>query len=111
MNIQDAKLVIATWSDTINTNITFTVKEYNPDIKVVATADVEDSVDILQLAGADHVLQLGEILGRALARRTIGGNARVHIIGHIDDLVIGEATVRSEEHTSELQSRGHLVCR
>src|SRR5690625_6642368 len=23
----------------------------------------------------------------------------------------GEITVRSEEHTSELQSRGHLVCR
>src|SRR5690625_5528647 len=24
---------------------------------------------------------------------------------------IGASTVRSEEHTSELQSRGHLVCR
>ena len=101
LNIQDAKLVIASGSDTINTNITFTVKEYNPDIKVVATADVEDSVDILQLAGADHVLQLGEILGRALARRTIGGNARVHIIGHIDDLVIGEATVQDTPYVGK----------
>src|SRR5690625_6611879 len=29
-------------------------------------------------------------------------------IGHLPDLCV---TVRSEEHTSELQSRGHLVCR
>src|SRR5690625_6007694 len=27
------------------------------------------------------------------------------------DLIIDGAQVRSEEHTSELQSRGHLVCR
>src|SRR5437870_9721681 len=25
--------------------------------------------------------------------------------------VVGDLTTRSEEHTSELQSRGHLVCR
>src|SRR5207253_6827669 len=24
---------------------------------------------------------------------------------------LGDSTIRSEEHTSELQSRGHLVCR
>src|SRR5690625_6502774 len=28
-----------------------------------------------------------------------------------DELGIEDVTVRSEEHTSELQSRGHLVCR
>src|SRR5690625_6871136 len=28
-----------------------------------------------------------------------------------NDAVAGETIVRSEEHTSELQSRGHLVCR
>src|SRR5207253_6779444 len=27
------------------------------------------------------------------------------------DALIGEGVTRSEEHTSELQSRGHLVCR
>lgn len=94
LNINSAKMVIAAGSDTINTNVTFTVKEYNPDVKVVATASHISSTDILQLSGADYVLRLGEILGRALARRTLGGNARVHIIGHIDDLVIGEATVQ-----------------
>lgn len=92
--IQDTRMVVASGPDTVNTNVTFTVKEYNPNVKVVATAAYSDSVDILQLAGADNVVQLGEILGRSLARRTLGGNARVHVIGHIDELVIGEATAQ-----------------
>src|SRR5690625_1272107 len=29
----------------------------------------------------------------------------------IQDIPIGDTFLRSEEHTSELQSRGHLVCR
>src|SRR5690625_5644058 len=32
-------------------------------------------------------------------------------IGHLLGLVAPNDPVRSEEHTSELQSRGHLVCR
>lgn len=94
LNIHSARLVIAAGSDMINTNITFTVKEYNPDVKVVATANHLEAEKILYLSGADFVLRLGEILGRALARRTLGGNARVHVIGHIDELVIGEAIAR-----------------
>lgn len=92
--IEDASMVIATGSDSVNTNIAFTIREFNKDIMIVASAASADSVDILQMAGANHVLKMGEILGRALARRTLGGNARVHLIGHIDKLVIGEATVQ-----------------
>jgi len=92
--IKEASLVVASGADTANTNVAFTVRDFNKDVKIVATATSADSVDILQLAGADHVLQMGEILGRALARRTLGGNARVHVIGHIDQLVIGEATAQ-----------------
>lgn len=95
LKIEKAAMVVATGSDTENTNIVFTAEEYNPDIKIVATAASPDSVDILQLAGASQVLQMGEILGRALARRTLGGDARVHVIGHIDRLVIGESTVHN----------------
>lgn len=92
--LQDASMVVASGPDTVNTNVTFTVKEFHPDIRVVSTANFSDSVDILQLAGSDHVIQTGEILGRSLARRTLGGNARVHVIGHINELVIGEATAQ-----------------
>src|SRR5437870_11349234 len=53
---------------------------------------------------------LGEIwdsLGdqRLLVHRHVGSNAEQHR----DAAVVDSA--RSEEHTSELQSRGHLVCR
>src|SRR5690625_7068431 len=44
----------------------------------------------------------------------LGGPAEIvqHHLGGLDLLVIQAASLqRSEEHTSELQSRGHLVCR
>lgn len=94
IQVQNAAMVVAAGTDTINTNVSFTVREYNEGVPVVALAASRDSIDILKLAGASHVLQMGEMLGRSLARRTLGGNARVHVIGHIDQLVIGEATVQ-----------------
>src|SRR5207253_6320398 len=35
----------------------------------------------------------------------------VHIQSHVVAEAVNEIVPRSEEHTSELQSRGHLVCR
>src|SRR5437870_10055893 len=45
-----------------------------------------------------------------------GNGAGVCALGHLGMVFSGECrlplkTTRSEEHTSELQSRGHLVCR
>jgi len=94
LRVKDAVMVVASGSDMLNTNITFTVREYSSSVPVVATAASPDSVDILQMAGASHILQMGEMLGKSLARRTLGGNARVHVIGHIDTLVIGEVTAQ-----------------
>jgi Trk K+ transport system NAD-binding subunit len=95
LQIEHAAMIVATGSDTENTNVTFTAEEFNPDIKIVATAASPDSVDVLHLAGADHVLKMGEILGRALARRTLGGEIRTHVIGHMDRLIIGETVVQN----------------
>lgn len=91
MHVKNAAMLVASGNDKINTNIAFTVREYDPDVKIITTAASSDSVDILKMAGSSHVIQLGEMLGRSLSRRTLGGNARVHVIGHIDNLVIGEA--------------------
>src|SRR5690625_4329915 len=33
------------------------------------------------------------------------------VFDHIEEADLGQRPFRSEEHTSELQSRGHLVCR
>src|SRR5690606_3315416 len=55
------------------------------------TASSPASVDILQLAGCSQVLQLGEMLGQALARRILGRDAKSHVIGEFGDLLIAEA--------------------
>jgi Trk K+ transport system NAD-binding subunit len=89
---QQAGLVATTCNDFTNTNAAFTVRGVTPDVPVIATADDPASVDILELAGCTHVLQLAEELGQALARRTIGADAMTHAIGEIGPLVIAEAT-------------------
>ena len=59
--VEAAALVAATRTDTTNTNIAFTVRELSRQVPIVATATSPASIDILQLAGADAVLQLGEL--------------------------------------------------
>ncbi len=90
--IDHAALVVTTASDPVNTNVGFTVRELSPEVPVVATASRLASVDVLELAGATRVLQLGEMMGSSLARRTIGGDALAHIIGEFEGLFIAEAT-------------------
>jgi Trk K+ transport system NAD-binding subunit len=62
------------------------------DIPIITGARDPDSVDILELAGSSHVLELGQVTGRAMARRT-SSNALTHIVGTFDDLCIAEASV------------------
>src|SRR5439155_26199444 len=47
--------------------------------------------------------------GHVLAR--LAANDLVHTIGRVENQALSCCWDRSEEHTSELQSRGHLVCR
>lgn len=92
MQIEQAALVAATDTDPINTHIAFTVRDLNPTVPIIAKVDDPDSVDILQLAGCDHVLQLEKMLGASLARRTQSGETAAHVIGQYDDLFIAETT-------------------
>jgi voltage-gated potassium channel len=89
--LERAALVVATAADTTNTNIAFTVREISESVTVVATANAAASVDILELAGCDHVLQLGEILGRALARRVLLPDGRSQVVGEFGTLLVAEA--------------------
>jgi len=91
--IHRASLVIAIGSDEFNTNIAFTVRELSADVPIVTNATSIDSYDILQLAGSSSVLNLKELLGSSLARRTAGGDARANIIGRFDELFIAEASI------------------
>jgi voltage-gated potassium channel len=90
-----ARLVFANAADTVNTNITLTVREVAPHVSVAALASDEDSVDILELAGATHVLPLRQRLGEQLANRAEAGNARSHVIGRFRDLRLAEFAVQN----------------
>ncbi|MFU8860984.1 MAG: potassium channel family protein [Cyclonatronaceae bacterium] len=93
LQAKSALLLVAAQNDMVNTNITFTFNEVANDVPVVAMVRSEDSIDILKLAGCKHVIYLPSMLGQSLARRTMGESARVHVLGRIDELIIGEAPV------------------
>jgi Trk K+ transport system NAD-binding subunit len=109
--VEQAALVIATQTDQINTNIAFTVREIAPDVGIVASANSPASVDILQIAGADHVVQLGNILGTAMAARTFGLSGDSHVIGEFAGLQIAEASPSADllgRTLAEVQLRKRL---
>jgi voltage-gated potassium channel len=91
--VEHAALVATTNTDTANTNIVFTVREMSETVPIVATANSSASIDILELAGSDQVLHLGDLLGRALSRRVVGGDARTHVVGAFGSLQVAEASV------------------
>ena len=91
--VQAAAMVVATRDDQTNTNIAFTVRETAPHTAIVASANSPDAVDILEIAGADDVVQLGEVLGTAMAARALGLGGHSHVIGEFAGLEIAEAGV------------------
>jgi Trk K+ transport system NAD-binding subunit len=89
-----ARMVLANCEDTENTNITLTTREVAPEIPIVAIAEQEDSIDILQLSGASTVLPLKTQLGEYLANRVAAGRAEAHVIGGFRGLQIAELPAR-----------------
>jgi len=95
--VTQASLVATTRTDTLNTNIAFTIREVSENVPIVSTASASASIDILELAGCNRVLQLGEILGKSFSRRIIGKDGRSHVIGEFGDLLVSEAVVLHPE--------------
>jgi voltage-gated potassium channel len=94
VRVEQAAMVVATGKDEANANIAFTVRELvDNKVRMVTLAKSEASVDILELAGSQNVIRLGDTMGQFLARRTIGNDALAHVIGHFDELLIAEAMV------------------
>lgn len=100
-NVTNARMVVANLEDTINTNITLTVRELAPRVAVTALVRSVDSIDVLELSGADNVLPLPQRLGEQLANRATAGNASCHIVGRFGGLGIAEFPV----HNTPLQGR------
>ncbi|EMG36007.1 K+ transport system, NAD-binding component [Desulfocurvibacter africanus PCS] len=91
LRVEGAAMVFVNNDDMRNTNIAFTVRELTSSATVIATADMDDSLDILSLTGSSHVFQFTKLLGQALARRLIGSSTRANVIGRLDGLLIAEA--------------------
>lgn len=87
----NASMVVALSDDIKNTNAIFTVREVAPRIPVVANAEMEDSIDILQLAGATHVYMFMTMLGETLAQRTLSADSHYNIVGSFDGLLVAQA--------------------
>lgn len=88
--VEEARLLLANSSDTVNTNIVLTVRELTSKVSIVAIAESEDSIDILELSGSNHVLPLKRRLGEHLAGRVSAGSARANVIGKFEDLILAE---------------------
>ena len=93
LRVGDARLVVSNLSDVDNTNIVLTVREITADVPIVAFAENVDSIDLLELAGATHVIPLKEHLGEQLAARVTAGQQTAHRIGTFESLVIAEFPV------------------
>jgi voltage-gated potassium channel len=92
-HIGAARLVFANSSDPENTNIVLTVRERNARVPIVSLVESDDAIDILQLAGASHVLPLTRQLGEHLANRVSAGVAHANLIGRFRELVLAEFPV------------------
>lgn len=90
LRVKDAALVVATNDDLINTSVAFTVREVCRKVPIVASANDENSLDILQFPGNIHVFQFATMLGHALGNRTNGLGRPVNIVSSFDRLHIAE---------------------
>ena len=108
LNTAAARLVVANCEDTVNTNITLTVREVAPDVHIAAVVEEDDSVDILQLSGATTVLPLKRQLGESLANRVDTGRAEAHVIGEFHGVQIAELPVHDTPLAGTLVRDTHL---
>ncbi|MFP4453764.1 MAG: potassium channel family protein [Desulfobacterales bacterium] len=93
LRIDEASMALVLNDDITSTNIIYTIREVNGRVLAATNADVNDSVDILQLAGCTQVFQFSQMLGKALSRRVLGVSMKANIIGRFDRLLIAEVPV------------------
>jgi Trk K+ transport system NAD-binding subunit len=91
MRVHAAAMVAALYDDLKNTSIAAKVREASKSVPLLSGVNHEDSIDILRLAGCNHVYHFSQILGQAMARRAFGLNMLTNTIGRFEHLCIAEA--------------------
>lgn len=104
MRAEKARMIVANASDTVNTNIVLTVREIAPHVPIAAIVESIDSVDILELSGATHVLALKQLLGERLADRVNVGPDRVHVVGRQNSWLVAEFNVHGTTYSGQTLS-------
>ncbi|MDC6350081.1 NAD-binding protein [Zeaxanthinibacter sp. PT1] len=94
-NIREAKLVLVNRDDIVNTKIILAIRQIAPTIIIVAIANDDESVDVQELSGANHVLPVKRWLGEQLANRVNAQYAKSQPIGQYEDLLIAELPVHN----------------
>lgn len=90
-----AALVLALHDDFKNTNIAATVREVSATVPLAASAGMQESADILHLAGCDHVYRFSAMLGQGLARRVFSADLESNIIGRFEGFCIAESAAHN----------------
>jgi voltage-gated potassium channel len=93
LRIDRARLLIANLGDHANTNATLTAREVSQRVPILAFAEDKDSIDILRLSGAQHVLAIKHRLGEYLAARVTLGAVHAEVVASYHDLLIAEVAV------------------
>ena len=92
--VKNARMVFVNRDDIINTKIILIIRQLAPEVTIVALAADNETIDVQQLSGADHVLPVKKWLGEQLANRVNAQQARSHPIGQYEDLLFAELPVQ-----------------
>lgn len=93
LRLDQAAMLVTLESDVRNTNIVFTARDVASDVTIVASAQSEDAIDILRLAGSTRVFQFHKLLGEALARRVLNVNMRFSVVSRYKELAVAEGPI------------------
>ena len=94
LRAESARMVVALDTDVRNTNVAFSLREYDASVPMVARAEKDESIDILKLAGCTRVFQFRKALGHSLTRRVVTGRLSVTQLATFGPLVIAETSVK-----------------
>jgi len=94
-------IVICLMDDAVNVFITLSARELNPDVTVVAQANMSTTESKLRTAGADRVISLNTIGGRRLAATVL----RPSIVDFLDVITSGEMDLEISALTLGPESR------
>lgn len=93
LRLDRAAMLVTLDSDVRNTNIVFTARDVSADVPIVASAQSEDAIDILRLAGSTRVFQFHKLLGEALARRVLNVHMRFSVVSRYKELAVAEGPI------------------